>query len=252
MSSHGITRFEDLIESRKQEYYSCLLDSTSLYIKGIDPKEARDVLFRLHNKGTAYFNIFVRSVDEFSLPAFGANENILNRKVEDAVSIADRIVAHWKLIRTFSQKYSLEYFVPDDNAYSSLQRFIRKYNPDKSEKLKQEFMNAQLPVSGFEGKLHKGWKFGEEKMTWTQIVIGLVFIVVSGIIIFTMKELSGMQYMFVRAMLSLGLTLVGTALLEGTIQLNWTIKKSLSVKAAGWVALFILLNFINPPSAPLP
>jgi hypothetical protein len=248
----SITDFEDLIESKKQDYLACLQKTLSLTRKSPDNEEVTDIINELHSKGVAYFNQFTRSIDEYGLKSFELNPDTKNRKIEDALNIIDVILLHWKTLEMLSEKHSLNKIRPSDSAYASIQRFIRHFHPERTEELKQKFMNAELPVSGFEGNSHSGWKIGEKKMTITQLVLGLVFVIATGIIIFTYPIMSGMEYLFIRALLSLGLTLIGTALFEGTVELNWTIKKSLTVKATSWVALFILLNFINPPSAPVP
>ncbi|NVO11477.1 MAG: hypothetical protein HXX16_16055 [Bacteroidales bacterium] len=96
------------------------------------------------------------------------------------------------------------------------------------------------------------WKFGSRNLTIIQIVIGLVFGIATGYLIFNYTTMTGMQYFFCRVFLSLGITLIGSAFLEGTVKINWTISKVLSVKAFGWIAIFILLYYFNPPSAPIP
>jgi len=95
-------------------------------------------------------------------------------------------------------------------------------------------------------------KIGSSKSTITQIVIGLIFSIVTGYLLFIFPNLNGMQYFFCRVLLSLGITLIGSAFLEGTVKINWTIRKALSVKAFGWIAIFLLLYYFNPPSAPIP
>jgi len=245
----SISDFEESIELKKQDYFACLQKTLSLIRKSPQYDEVTDIINELHNKGVAYFNQFTISIDEYT---HKLSTDTKNRKVEDAIGIIDVIILHWKTLEMLSKKHSLNRITPPDNAYASIQRLIRHFHPKLTDELKQKFMDAKLPISGFEGNKHSGWKIGDKKMTITQLVLGLVFLIITGILIFTYPKLSGMEYLFIRALLSLGLTLIGTALLEGTVEINWTIKKSLSVKATSWVALFILLNFINPPSAPVP
>lgn len=248
-----ITEFENLIEKERKEYFSCLHETLCI-LSGNPTKE--DVVKQtniLHNKGVSFFNIFERSIDEYSLPYFKLNIDTKNRKIEDAEAIIDLILNHWETLRSISVKYSLITPVPSVNAYSSIQRFLKCFQPKKVEELKDKFMAANLPTNGFENKTQfSGWQIGSRNLTITQIIIGLLFILAAGLIIFNKEDLTGMQYFFSRAVLSLGLTIIGSALLEGTVKLDWTIQKSITIKAVGWVALFIMLYYINPPSIPIP
>ena len=100
--------------------------------------------------------------------------------------------------------------------------------------------------------MNSNWKIGSRNLTITQIVIGLVIVIAIGSLIFIYPNLTGMQYFLCRVSLSLGITLIGSAFLEGTVKINWTISRVLSVKAFGWIAIFLLLYYFNPPSAPIP
>jgi hypothetical protein len=58
-----------------------------------------------------------------------------------------------------------------------------------------------------------------------------------------------MQYMYLKGLMALEFSLLGESLREGKVNLNWTLKKSLVIIAVGWVAIFVLLYFSNPPPA---
>lgn len=253
MNSPTITEFENLIEQKRQEYFTSLTEILILLEETSNLEEIKKKYIELHNKGVAFFNLFERSIDEYGLQYFELNKDTKNRKIEDAISIIDVILNHWITLNKISKIYSVSIPIPSKTAYSSIQRFIKHFHKNKVVELKNKFMKNNLPTNGFDDNAtFSGWEIGSKNLTIAQIIFGVLFISLSGIIIFNKETLNGMQYFFSRAILSLGLTLIGSALLEGTVKLNWTINKSLTIKAVGWVSLFIMLYYFNPPSAPIP
>lgn len=253
MSKPTITEFENLIEAKRIEYVVCLQATLALLNTPTTSNKAQIQMNELHSKGVSFFNLFERSIDEYGLPYFELNIDTKNRKIEDAIGLVDVIVNHWNTLTLLSENFSITCPTPSENAYSSIQRLLKYFKNEKTNELKNKFMAAKLPTKGFDDKAKfSGWHVGSRNLTITQITVGLVFILVTGLLIFNKDTLNGMQYFFSRSVLSLGLTLIGSALLEGTVKLDWTIQKSITIKAVGWVALFIMLYYFNPPSAPTP
>lgn len=253
MARPTITEFENLIESNRKEYFSCLKATLSLLNATPSPDEVQNQITMLHNKGVTFFNLFERSIDEYGLPYFELNKDTKNRKIEDAIGLVEVLVNHWTTLRQISDKYSISCPTPSSNAYSSVQRLLKYFEKEKSNELKNKFMAAKLPTKGFDDKTKfSGWKIGSLNLTITQIVVGLIFTIVTGLLIFKYDVLTGMQYMFCRIVFVTGITLIGSALIEGTVNINWTLQKSLTIKAVGWIAIFILLLYKNIPNAPTP
>lgn len=248
-----ITEFENSLEVKRTNYISCLQGIFLLLNDNPSEDVVQNKMTLLHSKGVDFFNFFERSIDEYGLSYFELNKDTKNRKIEDAENIIDVILNHWKTLKMISEKYNLTCPTPSSGSYSSIQRLLRHFQPEKSNEHKKKFMDANLPTNGFDSKAKfSGWQIGSRNLTITQIIVGLVFISATGLIIFNKDVLNGMQYFFSRAVLSIGLTLIGSALLEGTVKFDWTIRKSVTLKAVGWVSLFIMLYYFNPPSAPIP
>jgi len=248
----SITEFENSIQLLREEYKSELL--TLLTILQQDNPNSKTVANQLNSvvsKGTDFFNLFERSIDEYGISNFELNQDTRNRKIEDAENIINTIIFHWTTIRQTCNKFNLICPSPSRTAYSSTQRLIKKFDPNLSQKIREEFALKNLPTNGFDDKkTHSGWEIGNRKLTITQISVGLIFILISGLILFNKETINGMQYFFIRLILSLGITLVSSALLEGMLNINWTISKSLTLKATSWIAFFILLYYMNPPAVP--
>lgn len=251
----SIFESENKINEAKSEYYSEMQKITNSLnsTETLPDTNARNLLTNWHKKAVNFFNLFERSIDEYGIQDFKLNEDTKNRKIEDCLDLIPRIIKHWQLVKAFSSKYKLTCPVPSDHAYASIQRLIKTFCPDKVEELKEKFMSEQLPTTGFDSKKkHSGWKIGSKKLTVLQIVFGLLFCGASIIIAFANKDLNAFQYLVFRVCLSLGITLIATALIEMNLHINWTIQTALSIKAFGAIALFILIYYLNPPSAPNP
>ncbi len=253
MAKTNITDFEDSLEKKRSEYFSCLQDTFTLLNKNPSYDIVQKEMTSLHSKGVNYFNLFERSIDEYGLPYFELNQDTKNRKIEDAEGIVDVIINHWTTLRMISEKYDIVCPSPSTKSYSSIQRLLKHFQHQSIIEIKDKFMNSNLPTNGFDSKeTFSGWKIGSRNLTITQITIGLIFTIVTGILIFKYNTLTGMQYMFCRIGLVTGITLIGSALIEGTVNINWTLQKSLTIKAVGWIGVFILLLYRNMPSAPTP
>lgn len=249
----SITGFEDEISKKRDQYYRILQDTLKTLKNDITIEEVSDLLLQLHNKGVAFFNLFERSIDEFGLSNFKLNSDTKNRKIEDSIAIVDTIILHWETIRSIAGKYKISPPEPSRQAYASIQRLIKKFEPKKANEIKLKFMAQNLPVEGFvSNKNHSGWKIGSQNLMWKQIVFGVLCVIGAAIIAFNFNSLTGAQYLFFRLLISIGFTLFITALVEVKVKIHWTVTKSLTVKAIGAIAFFILIYYINPPSAPHP
>ncbi len=248
-----VSDFENNIEAAKKEHLAALTTAVKSLQTNPTKAEVLIIITDIHTKGTAFFNLFERSIDEYSQENFDLTTDTKTRKIEDAEALVDTIVMHWQTIRKIASNYNISYPTPTDKAYSSIQRLLKKFRPNKIQELKTKFMNEQLPTNGFDSKeTHSGWEIGSKKLTVAQIVAGAILIISSAVIAFSYDTLNAFQYLFFRLTLSLGITLISTALIEINLKINWTIEKSFAVKAIGAIAFFILIYFINPPAAPTP
>ncbi|PDZ24604.1 hypothetical protein [Bacillus cereus] len=243
----GVVEREDNLEELKESY---MIVMRKLLQNGTKSKNNQKLLDDFHNAGVKYFNAFERTLDEYSLDEISLSDDIVNRKIEDTINIIDTICTHWKCVKKFAEKYKLVSPSPSPTIYASIQRVIKKFDPNNVGEIRIKFKNAGLPTYGFDDKKkHSGWKKKNKIIMW-QIAVGIIILVITGVLSFKYDDLSGMQFMYLKALLSLGISLVGEALLEGSIKVNWTVKKSLVVTAVGWVAIFVLIYFFSPSPAP--
>ena len=101
------------------------------------------------SKGSNYFSLFNRSISEYGLKYFKQDQNIRNSKINDAIDLSHTIIKYWNLLKSLENEYDLRIPKPTQRAYSTIQLFIREFEPDEAKKLKSDFQKANLPIHGF-------------------------------------------------------------------------------------------------------
>lgn len=245
MTDVTVSVMEDKLDELYLEYKNSLKKVVEYLREKQDENNSQDLLNEFHSKGVEYFNCFERTIDEYGLPEISLNKDVKTRKVEDTINIIETILKHWKTIEVFCNKFNLIKPKPSRTAYASIQRVIKKFKPDIVLELKEEFNEIGLPTYGFDDEnKHSGWK---RNYVTHQLIVGVILLLVSGILIFKIESLTGFQYLFLRLILSLGITSVGVSLFEGFLKISWDMKTSLVIRISIWVFLFLLIYYFNPP-----
>ena len=84
-----------------------------------------------------------------------------------------------------------------------------------------------------------------------QLWVGIPLLILTATIIlfaelFIGKAFNGMQLTLTKALLALSISIVGSSLIEGQIETNWSIKKGITIRTIGWAGIFILIYLVNP------
>jgi len=132
-----------------------------------------------------------------------------------------------------------------------MQRFINTFSDNSSKaNLKKQFEEKQISISGFQLKFYKTMK---AKFLRLQLWVGIPLLLICGATILMGEKLigidfKGIQLIFLKALMALSVSIVAASLIEGSATVKWTLQKGLAIRAAGWVAVFLLLYFLNPAS----
>lgn len=184
MTKKTISEFEDQISKAKDEFFGHFRIMLSI-VEENDPKssDVRKELTELHKKGVDYFNLFERSISEY-FGVTGIDENIRNTKVDDAIGIANTIINYWTLLKSLEEKFKIRIPQPSERAYSKIQKFIKGFDPERAQTLKEKFLKAQLPTHGF--TIHTPPPNPDKKQVTFGIISGfslLIVLLIIGIII---------------------------------------------------------------------
>lgn len=269
---------EDRIIIYKDEYSEKLREFLTLLKDNRDKDEIQAKVNELHDNAVKYFNEFERTCDEYNSHDYNLSEDTIVRKAEDALNIWEVICFHWRVLFEVQKKIYIFIPNPQETAYASIQRIIKKRFPERVEDYKNQFKCLNLPVYGFENKSkHTVWKM--KKPIWLivaiiitiigfiiailtlnltdyqklELYIGIASMILSGLILFSKSKINATQFLFVKGLLAIGLSSLLVASTQAFIEVKWNLTTDLLITASGGIAIFLLLYKFSPdPPKPLP
>lgn len=152
------------------------------------------------------------------------------------------------ILNQIVNKHKLTRFEINGSSYETIQRFLNTFGDSRTnDSFKQEFNSRNISIKGF----NKKFKRMKDKYLRVQLIIGIPLLILSLLIIFTGeyflgKDFNGIQLISLKILIALSVSIVGSSLIEGSVQTNWTLQEGLTIRAVGWVAVFLLIYFLNP------
>lgn len=151
-------------------------------------------------------------------------------------------------INLMIEKEKLTKWEIESSSFYVLQKFVNTFF-DKVEKQKvlSEFEKRNIKTNGFKLKFEKL----KTKYLRTQLWIGIPILIITTLIILFAETLigssfNGMQLTLAKALLALSISIVGSSLIEGNIETNWSLGKGITIRAIGWAGIFLLIYLVNP------
>jgi hypothetical protein len=129
-------------------------------------------------------------------------------------------------------------------AYYSMQAVVPLYHPEKTAQLRKDFIQAKLPVTGFD-RPHKMSKFSTGEMRAGLIGIGILIVMFS--VAFWYREYNNFNLWVFRVLTALGAGIVGGAYIPGLFDITHKTARSV-VRATGGAAFFVVVYLTNPPA----
>lgn len=154
-------------------------------------------------------------------------------------------------LNAVAAKNGLKDVVIAGNSYLTIQRFINTFSDELSKNtILNQFTTRTISTEGFKQKFKKTMK---RKYLGIQLWIGIPLLLLCGAVVFMGehflgRNFNGLQLIFLKALMSLSISAAGSSLIEGNANYQWTFKKGLTIRAVGWVGIFLLLYFLNPAS----
>ena len=147
-----VARQNKEVQEKHAAYKKAANKYTAAVLKGV-PKDVRiDLLTKLHSVGRAYFSF----VDSEILNRDGLSGDEYARWVEEwsgsSKKVLNGIIRYHDLIRDEREKVGLpaSTFEPSDGTYRSIQSFFAAAFPVENAEMKERFIAAKLPSSGFD------------------------------------------------------------------------------------------------------
>ncbi len=241
MSETDISDFEDAISEAKDAFYSELNEMLKLLrIIDIELTQIQDKFNEVHRKGVAYFNLFDRSLSEYGLEKYDMNINIRDSKIDDAINISYSIINYWELIIKLNAKYGINIPKASKRAFSTIQIYIKTFEPKAAEPLKEKFQEVGLPVSGFESK-RKFKDMTKKKQVTFGMIAGTVLLIVLIVYAWIEECPTDFQGRIFTTILALAAAAFSAAI-PGLIN----VKYRGMITASGAIAVFVIVFLLKP------
>lgn len=200
--------------------------------------------YNVLSKGSSFFTEF----ENYVCTNTQIDKDLSKVEIEDILNSIENVfdfsIKYAEMLSLVSSKLNLSFKIPT-NFLKTSQTIYKKYR--NVSKYIDSFSKNNISISGFKQK--KGLPLQTDKRDYLSIIIGFILLVTSIILIYTIGEKSGMQYLTERSLLSIGIALILSGIGKGFINLK--IKKNrFAITATGAIAIFIILYFANPPSPP--
>lgn len=201
----------------------------------------------VHSKCITFFSEFELYLTNVS----SLEEELSKTQIHDVLTTIENIlvssIEYWETISSVSEQVLGFKIEPEQNCLKTSQAILRTHNRKKALEVKNLFVEAKLPIEGFSSK--EKCKLNSIKVDKVSLFIGIVLLTPSSIVVFLDLIDTGMQYFFVRILISLGFVLLITGTFKSSIQAKIKIPGAV-VNASGTIAVFLVLYFFNPAEAP--
>jgi len=148
--NNSITNYENEIALAKKEF---VIATTSVlkFLKGntCSTETIQVKLNTLHSIAVEYFDIFSRSINEYSTSEYKTNKNTDSSKLDDAVIICNTILMHWTSLESYKERYDVMIPLVSERSYATIQAYIDHHDRKKAKQLRSKFVDVGLPVHGF-------------------------------------------------------------------------------------------------------
>ena len=203
------------------------------------------------NEVTSSASSFYTKFEAFLTNISSEHQDLSKTQINDVLTSIENIleasIKYWNTIGRLSEKVLGNKIKPQKNFLKTAQSILRTYNKDKALSIKNEFLKNNIPIEGFESK--EKYKLHGTKIEWISLIIGIIFLIISAIIIFLDSINTGMQYWLIRIFTSLGVALLITGIFKKSIQAKINIP-GVVITATGGFAVFFILYFFNPAKEP--
>lgn len=234
----------------KKELDDCLVQFLKDYKgKEQNEKDVQRLINSLVSKHTEVLNIINNSTGKTHQDYdFFESKDLQSDYLATVENFIPSSIKVYDIVDKLINKHKLLPISFDEKRYITIQKLVNTFSSkSKRTELLKEFESRDISIIGFQQK----FKRVNKKLIKVQLVVGIPLLIISLVIIFAgelylNKKFNGMQLIALRAILALSISLIGSSLIQGNVKTSWNIVSGVTLTAVGWVAVFLLLYFINP------
>ena len=244
-NEQSVAKAEAKIAKLKEDYVSCL---TKIILRHADDNSSPTLeeLLKCQRLSLIYFNYVEGFVGQSGL--LGAHENGLwvTGFAETCYGLLEVILSNYLFFKKNRAAFHGHLNEPSIHAYSNMQRMVKEYlRKEQYLKLKQDFKENGLPITGFEFKEAPDMSKSGNWQPIVGVVISLVLMFVVMFFAYATPNPSVFQTFIFRGIFALAAALIA-AIIPGflSVETRW---KSLKLRATGASAIFVIIWLVNPP-----
>ncbi|MCY1660878.1 hypothetical protein [Chryseobacterium sp. SL1] len=241
--------YNQIILDEKEKLNNLLKSFLSSYNNTLDEKSIQEIV----NDLVIQFSNLLSKTNKCISDCHQKNDFFYNKDlrndfkatVENYLEISFKLI---DLIQFLVEKYSLTKISFKSTSFVLIQKFINTFfSKEEKNTYINEFKKRDIDLKGFEIKFKKL----KTKYLQLQLIIGLpLLILTSGMVFFGEKlignSFNGIQLILTKALIALSISIVGSSLIEGQVETKWSLAQGITIRAIGWIAIFLLLYYINP------
>ncbi len=242
MANKSISEFEyEISEARKKfrTQESNFLDT--IKSNSSDENIIQTQLNKLHESAVDFFSLFERSINEYSFLKYFVNRNIRKDKLDQSIGNSETIIKYWELIELIKLKRN-NIITPTvtTRAYSTIQSFVKEFDPIEAKALKLKFEKTKLPTYGFTNQ-----RTFIDMTRKQQIKFGAITGLILLLILLAIALIVRCPTNFQNNIFIIVLALAGAAfaaIIPGLIE----VKYRQMITATGALAVFVIIFFMKP------
>ncbi len=228
----------------KASFDSSLLDLLTEILKN-------SLTNKTYHRALSSLSNLVTEFEHFLTTASSDTVDISKAYAEDIlVSIENILIVcakSWEAFEAASNCLNTTITLPTGSYLFTSQAIFKTYKKHRAKQIESTYTAMNLPISGFNHK--KSLKLNQMKIHIPQTIAGSTLMSIGIVLTFFIGLETGTQYFISRILIALGSGFLITGLTKDYIKTKFNINGA-TITASGAIAIFLILFFFNPASAP--
>lgn len=206
---------------------------------------------KTYNHAFSSLSAFITEFEHYLTNASSDTINISKTHTEDIlVSIENILIlcaTSWEAFEVASECLNTLITLPTGRYLFTSQAIFKTYKKHKAKEIESIYTTRNLPISGFNHK--KSLKLNQVKIHIPQTIAGSTLMFIGTALAFFIGLETGTQYFISRILIALGAGFLIAGLTKDYINTKLNVNGT-TITASGAIAIFLILYFFNPATAP--
>ncbi|MCU1753230.1 hypothetical protein [Pseudomonas sp. 6D_7.1_Bac1] len=206
---------------------------------------------KTYNHALSSLSDLITAFEHYLTNASSDTIDISKTHTEDILASIENILFlcanSWVAFEAASEYFDTPITLPTGSYLFTSQAIFKTYKKQKAKEIESIYTTLNLPISGFNHK--KSMRFNQMKIHIPQTIAGSALLSIGIFLAFFIGLETGTQYYISRILIALGAGFLITGLTKDYIKTKLNVNGT-TITASGAIAIFLILYFSNPASAP--